>query len=239
MSLVKIPLIIASAIGVHCSTTSPSQPPSKEEKVVPSTSLESFSRWVLELHAMGFIKSCIWAASFAEVANILATHVDPSQVPKYGVRVVQLLRALHPTPITPIFLAGSLAVITGGLFRLYCSLTLGRQWSFTLSIRKEHRLVTSGPYSIVRHPSYTGYLLQYAGIVAMYISKGSWVRESGILQVPAVKVLAGSCFFLLTAFVGTVTHRPAVEDKMLQRVMGDEWMDWAKRVKYRLIPGIY
>lgn len=73
----------------------------------------------------------------------------------------------------------------------------------------------------------------------MYMSKGSWMRESGALQVPVVKVLAGSCFFLLTAFVGALLKRPAVEDRMLQRVMGDEWMDWAKRVKYRLIPGIY
>ncbi|KAG1808047.1 uncharacterized protein BJ212DRAFT_1385186 [Suillus subaureus] len=142
-------------------------------------------------------------------------------------------------PITPVFLAGSLAVTTGGLFRLYCSSTLGKQWSFPLSIRKEHRLVTSGPYSIVRHPSYTGYLLQYVGIIAVYVSKGSWMRECGILHMPVVKVVAGSCFFLLTAFVGAVIQRPAVEDKMLQRVMGDEWMDWAKRVKYRLIPGIY
>jgi len=65
------------------------------------------------------------------------------------------------------------------------------------------------------------------------------MRESGVLQVPVVKVVAGSCFFLLTALVGTAIDRPAIEDKMLQRVVGDEWMNWAKRVKYRLIPGIY
>ncbi|KAG1873188.1 hypothetical protein F4604DRAFT_2011999 [Suillus subluteus] len=217
MSLVKIPFVMAPAIGIHYSASSPSQPPSKEEKVVPSTSLEFFTRRIFELHGLDFIKGCIWAASSAEVANILVTHVDPLQVPEYGARVVQLLRALHPTPITPVFLAGCLAVTVGGFFRLYCSSTLGKQWSFPLSIRKEHRLVTSGPYSIVRHPSYTGYLLQYVGIIAMYV--------------PVVKVVA--------VFVGTVIHRPAVEDKMLQRVMGDEWMNWAKRVKYRLIPGIY
>jgi protein-S-isoprenylcysteine O-methyltransferase Ste14 len=201
--------------------------------------MEFFTRQLVELHGLDFIKGCAWAVSSAEVANIIATHVNLSQVPQYGARVVQLLRALHPTPITPVFLAGSLAVITGGFFRLYCSLTLGRQWSYPISIRKEHRLVTSGPYSIVRHPSYTGYLLQYAGIVAVYTSKGSWMRESGVLQVPVVKVVAGSCFFLLTALVGTAIDRPAIEDKMLQRVVGDEWMNWAKRVKYRLIPGIY
>ncbi|KAG1808046.1 uncharacterized protein BJ212DRAFT_1385185 [Suillus subaureus] len=58
MSLVKIPFIMASAIGIHCSFTSPSQPPSKEEKVVPSTSLEFFIRRVLELHGLDFLKVC-------------------------------------------------------------------------------------------------------------------------------------------------------------------------------------
>ncbi|KAG2111356.1 hypothetical protein DEU56DRAFT_749640 [Suillus clintonianus] len=239
MSLLKIPFIIAPAIGIHCSARSPSQPPSSEEKVVPSTTLEFFSRWVFERRGLDFIKGSIWAASSAEVAAILVTHVDPSHIPEYGARAVLLLRALHPTPITPVFLTGSLAVTIGGLFRLYCSSTLGKQWSFPLSIRKEHRLITSGPYSVVRHPSYTGYLLQYVGIIAMYVSKGSWMRESGVLQVPIVKVLAGVCFFLLTAFAGTAIQRPPTEDKMLQRALGEEWENWARRVKYRLIPGIY
>ncbi|KAG1733801.1 hypothetical protein EDB19DRAFT_1190988 [Suillus lakei] len=239
MSLVKIPFIVASAIGIHCSFSSSSQPPSEEEKVVPSTALESLTKRILELHALEIIKGSVWAASSAEVANILVTHVDPSQVPEYGARAVQLLRALHPTPITPVFLAGSLTVTIGGLFRLYCSSTLGKQWSFPLSVRKEHRLVTSGPYSVVRHPSYTGYLLQYVGIIAVYICKGSWVRESGVLQAPVVKGLAGFCFFVLTSFVGVAFQRPSMEDKMLQRTLGDEWMNWARRVRYRLIPGIY
>jgi hypothetical protein len=81
--------------------------------------------------------------------NILFTHVDPSQVPEYGARAVQFLRALHPTPITPVFLAGSLAVTISGVFRLYCSLALmnhchlckqrlvdEKAWGFTGACRK-------------------------------------------------------------------------------------------------------
>ena len=175
------------------------------------------------------------------MANILVTHLDLSQIPEeiYGARVVQFLRSLHPTSITPAFLAGSLAMTIGGLFRLYCSLTLGKFWSFQLSVRKEHRLVTSGPYSVVRHPSYTGFIVQYVGIIVMYGSQGSWVRESGVLQVLFVKVLAAIYVFVWTVGTGVAVRRPPMEDKMLQRALGEEWEDWAKRVKYRLIPGIY
>ena len=36
---------------------------------------------------------------------------------------------------------------------------LGRNWSITLQIREQHRLVCVGPYAVVRHPMYTSFLL--------------------------------------------------------------------------------
>ncbi|KAG1733695.1 hypothetical protein EDB19DRAFT_1639445 [Suillus lakei] len=144
-----------------------------------------------------------------------------------------------PTPITPAFLAGSLAVAIGGALRLYCILTLGKLWSFQLSVRKEHRLVTSGPYSVVRHPSYTGLLLQCVGIVVMYGSEGSWMRRSGILQVPFIQALAVNDFLFVVICAWVSISRPAVEDKMLQRALGEEWKNWAEGVEYRLLPGVY
>ncbi|KAG0706260.1 hypothetical protein DFH29DRAFT_191018 [Suillus ampliporus] len=240
MSLLKIPFLVASAIGVHISLTSSSRPPSPEEKVVP-TVVESFIIWVQEIHSLELMKISAWALSSAEVANILAMHIDPSQIPEgiYGARAVQLLRSLHPTPITPTFLASSLAVTIGGVSRLYCVLTLGKLWSFQLGIRKEHKLVTNGPYSVVRHPSYTGLLLQSVGIIVMYGSQGSWMRQSGILQVPFMKVLAVINFFLFILCIWLAISRPSLEDTMLRCALGEEWENWAKRVKYRLLPGVY
>ncbi|KAG1856714.1 hypothetical protein F4604DRAFT_1797426 [Suillus subluteus] len=241
MSLLKIPFILVSAIGIHISLTSPSPSPSSKEKVVPS-SFESFAGWFLNRRCLELMKISAWAASSAEVANILAIHIGPSQIPEaiYGARAVRFLPILHPTPITPAFLVGCIAVAIGGVLRLYCISTLGKLWSFHLSVRKEHRLVTSGPYSVVRHPSYTGLLLQSAGIAVMYGSQGSWMRQSRILQVPFIKVLAVSSFFVFTTLCSWVAiSRPAVEDQMLQRALGDEWENWAKKVRYRLIPGVY
>ncbi|KAG2029424.1 hypothetical protein BDR03DRAFT_975834 [Suillus americanus] len=240
MSLLKIPFLVASAIGMHISLTSPSLPPSSQEKVVPSAS-ESFLNLFLGLRGPELMKIGAWVASSVEVANILAMHIGPSHIPEavYGTSAVQLLRALHPTPITPVFLAGSLFVTVGGMLRLYCMSTLGKFWSFSLSVRQEHRIVTSGPYSIVRHPSYTGLFLQYVGIVIAHGSKGSWMRHSGILQVPYMKVSAALVFFLVTTSFLTVIGRTSVEDKMMQGALGKDWENWAKKVKYRLLPGVY
>jgi protein-S-isoprenylcysteine O-methyltransferase Ste14 len=178
------------------------------------------------------------------VASILVAHlgIDVSQmIPEsvYETGAVQLLRTLQPVPITPAFLAGSIMVIIGGVVRLYCSLALGKHWNSLLSIRKEHKLVTSGLYSVVRHPSYTAFLIKYVGLIVMYGSTGSWMRESGVLQVPFVKVIAAIYFLLFTALAGLAIQRPPEEDKMLQRALGEEWESWAKRVKYRLLPGVY
>ncbi|KAG2131629.1 hypothetical protein DEU56DRAFT_453107 [Suillus clintonianus] len=240
MSLLKIPFIVASVIGIHVSFSSSAPPPSPEEKMAP-TRFESWMSLFIGLREVDIKKFSIWAVSTAEVASILAMHIDPSQIPVgiYGAKALQFLRSLHPTPITPAFLSGSLAVTIGGLIRLYCVSTLGKCWSWPLSIRKDHRLVTNGPYSLVRHPSYTGFLLQYIGLIAMYGEQGSWLRQSGILQVPFMKLPVAINFFFYAIGACLAISRPPVEDKMLQSALGKEWDDWAKRVKYRLIPGVY
>ncbi|KAG2069705.1 ICMT-domain-containing protein [Suillus decipiens] len=240
MSLLKIPFLVASAISIHTSLTSPSPPPLPQEKVVPSVS-ESFMRLVLYIRLPEFVKITAWAASLVEVANILAMHIGPLQIPEgiYGASAVRLLYTLHPTPITPVFLAGSLSVLIGGMLRVYCMSTLGKFWSFPLSIRKEHRIVTNGPYSIVRHPSYTGLLLQYIGVAIMHGSEGSWTRQFGTLQLPYMNVLRAIVFLLSTTTAFMIVNRCSVEDKMLQRALGEDWENWAKEVKYRLIPGVY
>jgi protein-S-isoprenylcysteine O-methyltransferase Ste14 len=43
-------------------------------------------------------------------------------------------------------------------------LTLGRLLTFTISIRDEHAVVTRGPYRLLRHPGYAGWLVAMIGI---------------------------------------------------------------------------
>ena len=53
---------------------------------------------------------------------------------------------------------------------------LGRNWSISLEIREEHKLVTRGVYSLIRHPMYTAFLLMAVG-QAFLIS--NWGRRPG------------------------------------------------------------
>ncbi|KAG1878805.1 hypothetical protein F4604DRAFT_1652173 [Suillus subluteus] len=92
-------------------------------------------------------------------------------------------------------------------------------------VRTVHRLVTRGPYSVVLHRSYTGLLLQSAGIAVMYGTQGSWMRQSRILQLPFIKVLMITFFVFTTVFACIAISRSAVEDQMLQRALEEEWSE--------------
>lgn len=81
-----------------------------------------------------------------------------------------------------------------------------------------HVVCDSGPYRIMRHPGYAGNILPLPGIV---LALGSlWTI------IPAA-----------VALVITVT-RTALEDRTLQEELPG-YADYARRVRYRLFPGIY
>ena len=72
---------------------------------------------------------------------------------------------------------GAVLVCAGAALRSECYRRLGQQFTFELSIQKDHRLVTDGPYAIVRHPGYTALVTQAAGLVLCIAGPGSWWRE--------------------------------------------------------------
>lgn len=135
--------------------------------------------------------------------------------------------------------------------RLACYHSLGRLFTFELTIHKEHTLVTSGLYSIVRHPAYTGSILQSIAVLFCLFGTGSWMRECGWLGEGGVLGLFGrrkgsvigrvAFSFLLArwTYVGyMMVRRTKTEDKVLRRQFGAQWDLWATRVPYRLIPGV-
>ncbi len=79
-------------------------------------------------------------------------------------------------------------------------------------------VATSGPYRYVRHPGYAGLILQ---LLATPVALGSWWG-----MVPAV--CAAAMFILRTAF----------EDRTLQGEL-DGYPEYAARVRYRLLPGVW
>ena len=81
-----------------------------------------------------------------------------------------------------------------------------------------HVVCDSGPYRFVRHPGYAGNILALFGIV----------------------VALGSVWTLIPAVVASIISviRTVLEDQTLQEELPG-YRDYAQRVRYRLIPGIY
>ncbi|KAG2068072.1 hypothetical protein BDR04DRAFT_1143998 [Suillus decipiens] len=200
MSLLKIPLVLSSAIAFHVAVTPPHFASTEEIRGV----LGRGSGRILR------------AASEA-------------------------LSTLTDVPITPTFLVGCGLMTSGGFIRRLCYRTLGRHFTFMLSIRRGHRLVTTEPYAIVRHPSYTGMMVMCLGIIIMHGSRDSWIRASGIsAKIPGVVLPVVIAGISICAAVNVfLFSRTRVEDEMMHSAFGEEWEAWARKVKYRIIPGVY
>ena len=117
---------------------------------------------------------------------------------------------------------GSLMFVLSGYIRWQCYKTLGRFFTFELSLRDEHKLVTSGPYSVVRHPSYTGIPLCFIGAWAMYGAPGSWLQESGVLDLPCVGAVAKTWAALMVIVIVILMVRIPQEDRMMAQGIGKE-----------------
>ncbi|KAF8841343.1 hypothetical protein BDN67DRAFT_901570 [Paxillus ammoniavirescens] len=227
MSLLRLPFVLAAATCTHVAVTAP-RTATPDECVRSSTFREAFlARGVIASH---LLTTLIWFVALGELAAILSPYLSPI--------LGAPLRA--PPPTLPIsYIMGSLLIISAGILRKICYRTLGRFFTFELSIQREHRLVTKGPYSFVRHPSYTGTLLLTTGLFLMHGNPDSWLRTSGVLEFIPLRILLlgwGGVSFVLT--VGLFA-RATQEDRLMRDQFGEEWDRWASVVRYRIVPGIY
>ena len=134
---------------------------------------------------------------------------------------------------------GMVFITSAALLRLQCYRTLGRFFTFEVSIRKGHQLVTTGPYSIVRHPSYSAVFLMDIGMILWFLSGGAWLMESGVLVSLAGRTVVFGIMVVLSGLTVSVCRRVAPEDGLLKDQFKEEWENWAQRVPYALIPWVY
>lgn len=66
------------------------------------------------------------------------------------------------------------------LFWTYSQQVLDKNWSGNLKIQEKHTLVTSGPYSVMRHPIYTAMIVWSAGL-ALYTANAFFVAFTALV----------------------------------------------------------
>jgi protein-S-isoprenylcysteine O-methyltransferase Ste14 len=63
---------------------------------------------------------------------------------------------------------GAALTLVGITFAVFARVYLGRNWGTPQTLRRDHELVSSGPYQLVRHPIYAGILLALFGTALAY-----------------------------------------------------------------------
>lgn len=119
----------------------------------------------------------------------------------------------------PVELLGLLLLLSGYVLASYAFVE-NAYFSGTVRIQGErgHKVVSSGPYGWVRHPGYLGSLVSSLGMPLLLDSAWAFIPV----------VVFGAFFFI----------RASLEDLFLQANL-EGYRDYAQKVRYRLLPGIW
>lgn len=117
-------------------------------------------------------------------------------------------------------IAGLVVAVIGNDLILVWAMVTNAFFVATVRIQKErkHAVVSSGPYQFVRHPGYAGTILFH--LATPFLLNSSWAL-----------IPVGLSVILLLV-------RTALEDRTLQSELAG-YKDYAARVRYRLLPGVW
>lgn len=132
---------------------------------------------------------------------------------------VDALAGPFPVFSPAVKIAALLAMVGGSALSAY-ALVVNRYFSGVVRLQTErgHQVISSGPYGWVRHPGYAGNLLVY--LAAPLLLDSPWAF------VPAVLLAAA------------LVLRTSLEDRLLQAEL-ENYKEYAGRVRYRLVPGVW
>jgi protein-S-isoprenylcysteine O-methyltransferase Ste14 len=128
----------------------------------------------------------------------------------------------HFAAYVPWPVQGWLGLLFAAISLLMFQLThraLGRNWSVSLDVREDHRLVTDGVYRRVRHPMYTAFWL--------------WALAQALLLPNWVAGFSGIVGFGILFF-----GRVGREERLMLEAFGEPYREYMSRT-YRIIPMIF
>jgi len=123
--------------------------------------------------------------------------------------------------VPPWLQAAGFLIIAAGYALVFWAMQVNRFSSSIVRIQSERGqyVVTSGPYAFIRHPAYAAGILI---VLASGVALGSWLAAA----------------FLIAVSLPFLLYRTITEDRVLQRQLPG-YADYARRVRWRLIPGIW
>ena len=104
---------------------------------------------------------------------------------------------------------GLIVYLTFSWIQIWATKVLGDNYSQDIVIKKDHHLITSGPFKFIRHPQYfSQFLLDTAGAVA---TLSFVLAPLALIQIPLL--------FL----------RASLEDKLLEKHFGENFRNYKKK----------
>ncbi len=120
---------------------------------------------------------------------------------------------------TAITIAGFCMIVLGVFIRVWAIRTLGKYFTATVVLQEKQTLITSGPYKIVRHPSYLGAFLAIVGCA---------VFLNAYISIVVAALLMGASYVV----------RIRAEEKALVQYFGNDYLEFSKKTR-RLFPLIW
>jgi len=117
------------------------------------------------------------------------------------------------------FIMVAIGYTTGHAF-MYWAMLVNRHFEVTVRIQKDrnHKVISNGPYKIIRHPGYVGAIL--------------WTLSTPLIVGSVWGIIPASIAVLLLIF------RTWLEDRTLHKEL-DGYSDYSQRTKYKLLPWIW
>ena len=118
-----------------------------------------------------------------------------------------------------VFWIGTAVMLLGLGLRIWAIATLGKAFRTTVETHQDQKVVSKGPYKLVRHPSYTGLLLTGCGYG---IALQNWL----------------SLVFAVVLPLSALLYRIHIEEKAMVESLGTEYETYQRTTK-KLIPWIW